>query len=206
MMDIIKEANIVNTIKKGLTGLSCHARAFIADESGAESTEMAILLPIVLLLVAFIVDRFLWYEGQSTVVIAANEALRAAIIQESPSEARAVARQYLEDRFSRDAGKMGICSGNEVGCTAWKGKNSQFFKLTVVDNNGRPVSNERNAWDSRKKTHVQLYVRAHKASLLPSFKRFRTAFADARSRRTIYHDHTYTIKARVEWIDDSKDI
>lgn len=206
MMDILKEANIVNTIKKGLTGLSCHARAFIADESGAESTEMAILLPIVLLLVAFIVDRFLWYEGQSTVVIAANEALRAAIIQESPSEARAVARQYLEDRFSRDAGKMGICSGNDVGCTAWSGKSSQFFKLTVVDNNGRPVSNERNAWDSRKKTHVQLYVRAHKASLLPSFKRFRTAFASARRSRTIYHDHTYTIKARVEWIDDSKDI
>lgn len=206
MMEIYKEANIVNTIKKGLTGLSCHARAFIADESGAESTEMAILLPIVLLLVAFIVDRFLWYEGQSTVVIAANEALRAAIIQESPSEARAVARQYLEDRFSRDAGKMGICSGNDVGCTAWSGKSSQFFKLTVVDNNGRPVSNERNAWDSRKKTHVQLYVRAHKASLLPSFKRFRTAFASARRSRTIYHDHTYTIKARVEWIDDSRDI
>lgn len=36
---------------------------FFKDEEGSEAVQMAILLPIILLLVMFITDRFIQYEG-----------------------------------------------------------------------------------------------------------------------------------------------
>ena len=84
-------------------------KKFFKDEEGSEAVQMAILLPIILLLVMFITDRFIQYEGLTTTTVASNEALRAAVVQTSKEDAKNVIKDTLENRFSE--GGIGWCSG-----------------------------------------------------------------------------------------------
>ena len=73
---------------------------FFKDEEGSEAVQMAILLPIILLLVMFITDRFIQYEGLTTTTVASNEALRAAVVQTNKEDSKNIIKDTLENRFS----------------------------------------------------------------------------------------------------------
>lgn len=181
------------------------------DEDGSESVEMAILLPIMLLLVAFITDRFILYEGLTATTVAANEALRAAVVQDNYDDAKKVALEVLNDRLgntkygasSGSGSNMGWCSGNNLtGCQLWKASSLSTASAAQTNRNikaGITLAtdvgglNKTNTWCNGH--YLVLTIRTHKASLIPSYESFQKLVF---SGGPIYHVHTYTIVARVE--------
>lgn len=169
---------------------------FLKDEHGSESAEMAILLPIILLVVMFITDRFIQYEGLTTTTVAANEALRAAVVQTNESDARETAQNTLIDRFSQNG--VGWCSGNSNNsCTTWNVSGKTTSSVSTFKNNkGKNFLFAVNGdWCNGGGDHyVTLGVRTHKSSLFPSYENFRSLMSGG----PIYHTHTYIIKALIE--------
>lgn len=166
----------------------------IFNEDGNEAVQMACLMPIILLVVAFMQDRFLIGEGAIYTSTAANEAIRAAAVQKTDKDARKVALETLTDRLQSTG--MGWCSGGSVnGCYQW--------------GNGATIADNESSFNRKEETRAALYttkgwcngsyvilkVRAHKASLLPSYSTFRRLLKNG---GPIYHEHVYTVKARVE--------
>lgn len=167
---------------------------FIKEEDGNEAVEMAVLFPIILLIVGFIIDRFIQYEGLTALSTAANEAIRSAVVAENEDEAVHRIEETLSDRLKTS--DMGWCAGNDnSSCHEWGDeitvvKDRSAFesgttsKLLVVTDKG---------WCNG--SYITVGVRAHKSSVFPSYESFRTLLS---SGGPIYHQHTYIITARVE--------
>lgn len=168
-------------------------KTFFKDEKGSEAVQMAILLPIILLLAMFVTDRFIQYEGLTTTTVAANEALRAAVVQSNPEDAKNVIKSTLQDRLSE--GGIGWCSGNDVNaCVDWSPSNTTGSISTFNKNDAYRVGIQIDGpWE--KGSYITLGVRTHKASLFPSYSSFRRLITEG---GPIYHTHSYVIKAMVE--------
>jgi len=170
---------------------------FLKDEKGSESAEMAILLPIILLVVMFITDRFIQYEGLTTTTVAANEALRAAVVQTNAEDAKQVAQDTLVNRFNQSG--IGWCSGNgNNSCATWtvsSGKTTTSKSAFKNDKGKNFLFAVDGDWCNGGSGHsVTLGVRTHKSSLFPSYENFRSLMSGG----PIYHTHTYIIKALIE--------
>lgn len=176
----------LDTIQKKIT-------AFLKEEDGSEAVQMAILLPIILLLVMFITDRFIQYEGLTSTTVAANEALRSAVVQSNQTDAKNVIKDILNDRL-KDNG-MGWCSGNDVSrCVNWQYANTTSSESSFKSGKSyRVLFSVSGNWCNG--NYVTLGVRAHKASLFPSWSSFRELLT---SGGPIYHTHTYVITAKIE--------
>ena len=74
-------------------------RRFWKDETGNQAVQMACLTPILLILIAFIFDRFIIYEGVTAVSYAGNEALRIAVIKPDEGAAKQSVLATLSDRL-----------------------------------------------------------------------------------------------------------
>lgn len=170
-------------------------KQLIKGKRGDEAVQMAILFPILLLIIAFMTDRFILYEGLTATSSSANEAIRFAVVAKNEDEAFTIGKDTLENRLS--ANKIGWCISQEdaAGCRNWSGsgytKDVDKFKRTnsteqylfSIDGDG--------SWCNG--NNLTLGVRAHKASLLPSFSNFRQMLGGP-----IYHTHTYVVTARIE--------
>lgn len=122
----------------------------IFNEDGNEAVQMACLMPIILLVVAFMQDRFLIGEGAIYTSTAANEAIRAAAVQKTDKDARKVALETLTDRLQSTG--MGWCSGGSVnGCYQW--------------GNGATIADNESSFNRKEETRAALYTtkigRAH---------------------------------------------
>lgn len=166
---------------------------FLKDENGSEAVQMAILLPIILLLVMFITDRFIQYEGLTSTTVAANEALRSAVVQSNQDDAKNTVKDILNDRL-KDNG-MGWCYGNDINaCTNWEYANMTSNESTFRSSKSyRVLFHTSGNWCNG--NYLTLGVRAHKASLFPSWSSFRELLT---SGGPIYHTHTYVITAKIE--------
>ena len=178
-----------------LKKLYLHGSHFLKDEDGSEAVELAVLFPVILMLVGFIIDRFIQYEGIDALSQAANEAIRTAIVAENEDEAVQRIKETLTDRL--DSLDMGWCTGTDNdSCKEWGAddatvvsdqtafETNQSAKLFVTTDKG---------WCNG--SYLTLGVRAHKSSVFPSFETFRVALANG---GPVFHQHTYIIKARVE--------
>ncbi|WP_286146330.1 TadE/TadG family type IV pilus assembly protein [Ileibacterium valens] len=168
-------------------------KEFINDESGNEAVEFAVIFPVLLLLVGFMIDRFIQYEGLTSLTSAANEAIRSAVVAETQDEAVVRIQETLEDRLA--SSKMGWCDGKEnLGCSYWSGTGITTDRnVFEADPNQKLLVSVDRGWCSG--GYVTLGVRAHKTSLFPSFETFQHML---RSGSPVYHSHTYIIRARVE--------
>lgn len=171
---------------------------FILQEDGNESVELAVLFPIILLIVGFIIDRFIQYEGVTAVSSAANEAIRYAVVAETREEANNIIKETLSDRM--DSSKLGWCRlgylGDNAPCMQW-----DFAGISTTNDRDEFESNinrkllitDSKGWCNG--SYLTLGVRAHKASVFPSYESFRKLLTNG---GPIYHKHTYIVTARVE--------
>lgn len=168
---------------------------FLQNEDGDEAVEMAVLFPIILLIVGFIIDRFVQYEGVTAVSSAANEAIRYAVVEDNKSAAIKTITETLSDRM--ESSGLGWCTGNgNNSCKKWKDNiritdNVSTFKsnkninlLVNVDNKG---------WCDG--SYIRVGVRAHKSSIFPSYESFQNL---VKKGGPVFHQHSYIITARVE--------
>lgn len=177
-------------------------RNHIMNEDGNSSVEMAILFPIIILVVMYITDRFIIYEGLTATSITVNEAVRYAIVQDDKSDAESIVKETLEDRFANQ--KMGWCLGDDISrCQAWKAgtvtRDQSAFESTQSANLFIDVSDDEWCYGH----YVTVGVRAHKASLIPSYENFRRLLTEG---GPIFHTHKYTIKARIESSKECSDV
>lgn len=164
------------------------------NEGGNEAIEMACLMPILLLVIAFIFDRFIIWEGTMYTAYAGNEAIRAAAVQSDFKKAESTALDTLSERFESTG--MGWCTAKDVGtCIDWSNGASMSDATDKFDGNKsiRAAMSTSKGWCNG--SYLNLYVRAHKASLLPSYSTLRHLLKDG---APIYHEHVYKVKARVE--------
>jgi len=169
-------------------------REFLFDERGNSAVEMAILFPIIMLVVMFITDRFILYEGLTATTTSVNEAIRYAIVQDNADDARTIIEDTLEERLA--AQHMGWCIGDNITqCKAWEAngfeRRENVFDATPTSNLYIEITNDEWCYGH----YITVGVRAHKASLFPSYENFRRLFTDG---GPIFHTHKYTIKARIE--------
>lgn len=173
---------------------------FHQDENGSESVEMAVLFPILLLLVGFIIDRFIQYEGLTMLSSAANEAIRSAVIADSEDDASKRIKEILSDRLKTS--NMGWCSGETNNtCKAWGDDVSSVKDRSQFESNKQDkllITTDK-GWCNG--SYITLGVRAHKSSIMPSYESFKRLLTTG---GPIYHQHTYIIKARVESKDKCK--
>lgn len=170
-------------------------RNLLIEEEGNESVELAVLFPIILLVVGFIMDRFIQYEGVTAVSSAANEAIRYSVVAENKSEAQKVIKETLTDRMASSA--LGWCSGADNNtCRKWGPQ------ISVTDDTSTFQSNkgmqtlikiDKKGWCNG--SYITLGVRAHKSSIFPSYESFRNLIKNG---GPIYHQHTYIVTARIE--------
>lgn len=167
---------------------------FMIEEDGNESVELAILFPIILLIVGFIIDRFIQYEGVTAISAAANEAIRYSVVAEGPAEAESVIKETLADRLK--SSKLGWCSGDNNACTQWA------TSIKKVNDRGAFEGNKSNQLYIRidekgwcNGSYIEVGVRAHKSSILPSYESFMNLI---RNGGPIYHSHKYIVTARIE--------
>lgn len=170
-------------------------KKFLKDENGNESVQLAVLFPIILLIVGFITDRFIQYEGVTAVSSAANEAIRYAVVAEDEKEAEKIVKETLIDRM--DSSALGWCSstGND-SCTKWGTNIAQTDDLGTFDNNKKIqllINIDEKGWCNG--SYMKLGVRAHKSSIFPSYESFQNL---VRNGGPIYHQHTYIVTARIE--------
>lgn len=167
---------------------------FLKSENGDEAVELAVLFPIILLIVGFIIDRFVQYEGVTAVSTAANEALRYAIVEDTASSAEKVVKETLTDRL--DSSGMGWCTNNKnSSCVKWDKQITQTSNVSTFKNNKKYnllFSVEKGWCDGG---YVKVGVRAHKSSIFPSYESFQNL---VKKGGPVYHQHTYIITGRVE--------
>ena len=170
-------------------------KQFIVSEDGDQAVQLAVLFPIILLIVGFIVDRFIQYEGVTAVSSAANEAIRYAVVAEDTREAEQVIIETLSDRM--DSSSLGWCVGNENNsCSKWGTNISQTSDVGAFETNKNTqllIHVDDKGWCNG--SYLQVGVRAHKSSIFPSYESFRHL---VKSGGPIYHQHTYMVTARVE--------
>ena len=169
-------------------------RTFIKGERASEAVEMAVMFPILLLMVGFIIDQFITYDGKTSIVAAGNEAIRAAVIEETKEDGLKAAEEKLSQTLK--ASKLAWCtSKNTSSCTQW----SENIETTDNKNTFEKDDSKNlmflvdKGWCSG--GYLTLAVRAHKSSLFPSFESFRKL---ATRGGAVYHTHTYMITARIE--------
>lgn len=166
----------------------------VFNEDGNEAIQMACLMPILLLVIAFIFDRFIVWEGTMYTAYAANEAIRTAAVQSDVDKAKSAALETLSERFESTG--MGWCTATDVsGCVDWSNGASMSDSTDKFDSTEsiRAAMSTTNGWCNG--SYLNLYVRAHKASLMPSYSSLRSLL---KSGGPVYHTHTYKVKARVE--------
>lgn len=171
-------------------------KQLLQDESGSETVELAVLFPIILLVCMFITDRFIMYEGLTATSSAGNEAIRYSVVAENRAEAETIIKETLSDRLK--ANGLGWCANgdNMQSCTQWGTNISQTNDVNDFNRNRNIkllVNVDNNKWCNG--SYITVGVRAHKASLLPSYENFRRLITNG---GPIYHTHSYVIKARVE--------
>ena len=166
----------------------------LASEDGSEAIEMACLMPLILLILAFTFDRFIIYEGTTSIAYAGNEAIRSTVIQSSEEEAAQRGLEILSDRLG--ASHMGWCDGPDLeACTSWD--NGAIITSSVDSFKNNPQIRYAFATDKGwcSGSYITLSVRAHKASLIPSYSTLRKLLTEG---GPVYHEYTYTVHARVE--------
>ena len=70
-------------------------RKFIKGDRASEAIEMAVLFPILLLMVGFIIDQFITYEAVTSITVAANEAIRVAVVEDTEEDGLEQAKERL---------------------------------------------------------------------------------------------------------------
>lgn len=167
---------------------------FIKNEKASEAVEMAVLFPILLIMVGFIVDQFLSYDGRTSIAAAGNEAIRAAVVEKTKEEGIEAAEEKLTQQMK--SSKLAWCtSKSNRDCKAWgdsinKTDDKETFENDKTKNFLFLVDT---GWCDG--GYLTLGVRAHKSSVFPSYESFKRLVS---SGGTIYHTHTYIITARVE--------
>lgn len=168
---------------------------FLKNEDGDEAVELAVLFPIILLIVGFIVDRFIQYEGVTAVSSAANEAIRYAVVAENPNEAEEIIKETLKDRM--DSSKLGWCAGKENNsCNKWGTNITETNDINAFNANKKmqlSIDIDEKGWCNG--SYMKLGVRAHKSSIIPSYESFQNLI---RQGGPIYHQHSYVVTARIE--------
>lgn len=171
-------------------------KRLILGEDGDEMVEFAVLFPILLFIAMFISDRFITYEGLTSTSSATNEAIRYSVVAENQSEAESIIKETLSDRL--EATGMGWCADpdNMDKCVQW-GNNVTTVKDEAEFKRNKSakllINVDNKKWCNG--SYITVGVRAHKASLIPSYENFRRLMTDG---GPIYHTHTYVVKARVE--------
>ena len=169
---------ILIKFKKGI-------QKFIKGDRASEAIEMAVLFPILLLMVGFIIT------------VAANEAIRVAVVEDTEEDGLEQAKERLNATLK--ASKLGWCTGiTNDGCGSWKDHINQTEDADTfdTDKNTNLLWKVETGWCDG--GYVTLGVRAHKSSLFPAFK----SFSQLSNRGTIFHVHSYVITARVESNED----
>lgn len=164
------------------------------NEDGNEAIQMACLMPILLLVIAFIFDRFIVWEGTMYTAYAANEAIRTAAVQSDIDKAKSAALDTLSERFESTG--MGWCTATDASdCVSWSDGATMSDSTENFDSTEsiRAAMSTTEGWCNG--SYLKLYVRAHKASLMPSYSTLRNLLKNG---GPIYHTHTYKVKARVE--------
>lgn len=164
------------------------------DESGSSSIEMAILTPIFLLVIAFWADRQIIHEGAYAIQTAANQAIRMAVIQDDLKGAKKTAMEVLSDQFKET--NMGWCANKGLdSCKEWGevAKMSDATKRFKKEPASQVAISVDRGWCNG--SYMTLGVRAHKASLLPSYSSMRSLL---RRGGSVYHEHVFMVRARVE--------
>ena len=168
---------------------------FLDDDSGNYTVELSVLFPIIVIIAMFFVDNNLYYDGLIMTATSTNEALRYAITANDEEEAISIIKETLSERLRQ--AKVGWCSSEGTAhCSQYKNAirmttspsafngNENYNLLVHVDDAG---------WCNG--SYITVGVRSHKASLIPSFSTFRRLVSKGGS---IYHQYTYTFKARIE--------
>lgn len=172
-----------------------YIKEFIKNEEGNEAVQMAVLFPIILLIVGFIMDRFIQYEGVTAVSSAANEAIRYSVVAENETEAIQIIEDTLSDRM--DSSALGWCNGTDNNsCTSWGSAITMTDDKNVFNSNKSMrllVDVNEKGWCNG--SYITVGVRAHKSSIMPSYESFKQLI---QSGGPIYHQHSYIITARVE--------
>ena len=151
---------------------------FLQNEEGDEAVEMAVLFPIILLIVGFIIDRFVQYEGVTAVSSAANEAIRYAVVEDNKSAAIKTITETVSDRM--ESSGLGWCTGNgNNSCKKWKDN------IRMTDNVSTFKSNK----------NINLLVNVDNSSIFPSYESFQNL---VKKGGPVFHQHSYIITARVE--------
>lgn len=169
-------------------------RTFIKGERASEAVEMAVLFPILLLMVGFIIDQFITYDGKISIAAAGNEAIRAAVVEDSKEEGLKTAKETLSNTLK--ASQMGWCTSKKSdSCVQWSENIETTDNKSSFDNDDSKnlMFLVDKGWCSG--GYLTLEVRAHKSSLFPSFESFRKM---ATKGGKVYHTHTYMITARIE--------
>ena len=168
---------------------------FLENEDGNESVELAVLFPIILLIVGFVMDRFIQYEGVTAVSSAANEAIRYSVVAENTKEATKVIQETLSDRMKSSS--LGWCTNkNNSSCRQWGtsiNSTNDEAKFKKDKTKQLLVKVDKKGWCNG--SYITVGVRAHKSSIFPSYESFQRLI---RKGGPVYHQHTYIIKARVE--------
>jgi len=177
------------------TKITSSVKKFLMNEDGNESVEMAVLFPIILIIVGFIMDRFIQYEGVTAVSSAANEAIRYSVVAENQSEATQVIKETITDRM--DSSSLGWCNGNENNtCVKWGSGIRQTNDEGEFNSNKRMnllIHVDEKGWCNG--SYIKVGLRAHKSSIFPSYESFRHL---VKSGGPIYHQHSYIVTARIE--------
>ncbi len=167
---------------------------FIKGERASEAVEMAVLFPIILLLVGFIIDQFITYSGVNSITTVANEAIRYAVVEESEEDSLKSVEETLTDRMK--SSKLAWCTSDDTNsCVNWGDAISvtESREEFETDSSKNLLFYVENGWCDG--GYITLGVRAHKSSVFPSFESFRRLITHG---GTLYHTHSYIITGRVE--------
>ena len=174
--------------------LRTNLRRFIKGEKASEAVEMAILFPIILLMVGFIIDQFITYSGVNSITTVANEAIRYAVVEESQEDALKSVKETLTDRMK--SSKLAWRTSDDTrSCVDWGDAisvtdNREDFEK---DSSKNLLFSVETGWCDG--GYITLGVRAHKSSVFPSYESLRRLITNG---GTLYHTHEYVITGRVE--------
>ena len=188
-------------------------KKMLKKKNGNASVELACIFPIILLVIMFTVDRFMFYDGATSMTSVSNEVVRyvvtpvAASGTEGLKEAREAATTLLAGKDGRFASSglgwaqdnvndkgsywVGCTSGNCDQLTIELGKmntKGEFITTPLADKNN-------NTWCNG--NYIKMTVKARKTSLMPSYRNFKNLLVNGNMGK-FYHEYTYTVINRVE--------
>lgn len=177
---------------------------FKNDKKGDLAVELAVLFPVILLVIAFVVNQFMYYDGITSLTTIANEASRYAAVADDETAANENVKTLLSGNDGRLASsKLGWCDGVS-SCQAWNQDTGTGFELDVgamksgIFNNDTSTATlpngEKTEWCNG--NYVKLTIEAHKTSLLPSFEQFRKTITGKPT--AWHHTYKYTVISKIE--------